>query len=234
MITVVCFLWSDPARQRSYTFGHEHVRVLKRMVERHLSLPHRFVCLTDDKIEDIECIPLDWRTHVEGTCGLKLQVWRPDIGETLGPRILVLDLDIVVTGDITPIAGRTESVVLFRNPNHIAGGRRAFYQGSVQLITAGARPHVWSNLFKPWAGNVINSRFGGFEQAWLSEMLSWEAEATWSGADGIYGAGRIGDYSNNTIADLPDNARIVVFAGNREPSQPEMQQKFPWIERFYR
>jgi hypothetical protein len=202
------------------------------MVARHLSLPHRFVCLTDEKIEGIECIPLDWRSHVPGTCGLKLQVWRPDIGETLGPRILSLDLDIVVTGGLGELVHRDESVVLFRNPNYIEGGRRAFYQGSVQLLDAGARPHVWANLFKPWARNVINSRFGGFEQAWLSEMLSWD-EAYWDARDGIYGAGRLGDV-RGIGTELPPNARIVVTPGDREPSQSETQHRHPWIKEHYR
>jgi len=80
---------------------------------------------------------------------------------------------------------------------------------------------------------VINQRFGGFEQAWLSEMLPWDLPF-WSNQDGIYGAGRIGDWSTTNVVDeLPEGARIVVFPGNREPSQEHVREKFAWVEEHY-
>lgn len=236
MISVTTFLWSDPARQRSYTFGPEHVITLRNMVARHLKLPHEFVCVTDRShiAEGIRCIPLDDRTHVPGTCGRKLTIWAPDAAERIGKRILSLDLDMVIVDDITPLIDRPEDCVLFHNPNYADGGRRAFYQGSIQLMTAGSRPQVWSEFFLPTMRHRINRRFGGFEQAWLSECLPWN-EAHWSHEDGIYGAGRIGDWSDKTVVrDLPANARIVVFPGAREPSQAHVKEKFPWVEAAYR
>jgi hypothetical protein len=233
-LAVICFFWSDPARRRNYSFTHDHVRVLKSMVARNLSVPHRFVCATDDAVAGVETVALDWTTHVPGTCGLKLMAWRPDAAEVFGAqRILLLDLDIVVTGSLDRLVERTEDIVMFRNPNYVDGGRRAFYQGSVQLIRCGARPHVWQLRQKPWAQALTNVRFGGHEQAWLSEMLPWD-EAYWDKSDGIYGAGRLGDNGETIGTALPENARIVVFAGNREPSQPEMRAKHPWIEEHYR
>jgi hypothetical protein len=232
MISVTCFLWQDEHRQRSYTFGPEHVITLRNMVARHLRLDHEFVCVTDrDHIADgIRCVPIDDRTHVPGTCGRKLTIWAPDAAERIGKRILSLDLDLVITADITPLIDRPEEVCLFRNPNYVEGGRRAFYQGSIQLMTAGSRPQVWTEFFEPSMPLRINSRFGGFEQAWLSETLPWD-EAHWDHRDGIFGAGRIGDWSTTNVSDnLPEGARIVVFPGNRIPSQPHVMQKFPWIE----
>lgn len=233
-LTVCTFFWHDPARQRSYTFTHDHVRVLKGMVDRHLSLPHRFVCITDDRIDGIETVPIDWRTHVPGTCGIKLMAWRPDIGEVLGcERVLTLDLDIVLVASIEPLVSRVdEPVTLWRNPNYVQGGRRAFYQGSVQLHDAGAHPEVWTEIFRPGAARIVNRRFGGFEQAWLSEVLPWDLPH-WTSADGLYGAGRIGDHTAGVGGELPANARIVSFPGNRAPHQSEMQERFPWLKEHY-
>lgn len=233
MITVVCFYWQDPGRQRSYTFNHDHVRILRNMVERHLSLPHRFICITDDKIDGIETVPIDWRTHVPGTCGVKLMHWRPDIGELLGERIACLDLDLVAVSGLEPIFDRPEPAVLWRNPNYIEGGRRAFYQGSVQLHDAGAHQEVWTGIFRPGALKIVNRRFGGFEQAWLSEVLPWDLPH-WTNRDGLYGAGRLGDTRPGVGTELPANARIVAFPGNREPSQTDVQQKHGWVREHYR
>lgn len=224
MVTVCCFLWSDPERKRSYTYGPEHVRILKSMVERNLTLPHRFVCITDETIEGIETVPLDWSKHVPGTCAVKLMAWRPDMGEVLGKRILLFDLDIVITGGLDDIAGRTEDVVLFRNPN-FPKPRRAFYQGSIQLFTAGARPQVWDDFDPQETPKWVNWRFGGMEQAWLSECLSWD-EAYFDHRDGIYGAGRLN-------GELPKNARIVVFPGERAPHQAEVQERLQWVKEHY-
>lgn len=235
MITVTSFLWSDNARQRSYTFDERHVITLRNMVARHLKLDHEFVCITDRAFiaDGIRCIPLDDRTHVPGTCGRKLTIWAPDAAERIGKRILSLDLDIVIVDGITPLVDRPEPTVLFRNPNYVEGGRRAFYQGSIQLMTPGSHPQVWDWFFHPHRKNIINRRFGGFEQAWLSEMLPWDL-AHWTDADGIYGAGRIGDWSTKTvIGDLPNNAKIVVFPGNRNVDQPEVTAKFPFIQEHY-
>lgn len=233
MIAVCCYYWQDSERQRNYSFTHDHVRILRNMVARNLTLPHKFICLSDETISDIETVPLDWRSHVPGTCGLKLQWWKPDFGSVVGAeRILGLDLDLVVTGSIDPLIDRPEDVVLFRNPNFSLERRRAYWQGSIQLFDAGARPKVWTEFFLPRARGIVNSRFGGFEQAWLSEALSWD-EAHWTDADGIYGLGRLGDVRPGVTTELPANARIVVTPGNRMPGQAELQAKHPWVAQHY-
>jgi hypothetical protein len=243
MISVTCFLWQDEHRQRSYTFDERHVITLRNMVARHLRLDHEFVCVTDrEHIADgIRCVPIDDRTHVPGTCGRKLTIWAPDAAERIGKRILSLDLDMVIVDDITPLIDRPEPTVMFKNPNFSVERRRAFYQGSIQLTTAGAHPEVWELFFHPHRKTLIDepgtwpprARFGGFEQAWLSEILPWDLPAL-TDEDGIYGAGRIGDWSNKTIVgDLPENAKIVVFPGNRNVDQPDVTQKFPFILEHY-
>lgn len=234
LITVFCSLWSDPHRRRNYVFDAGHVITLRNMLQRHLRMPHEFVCMTDKPLveEGIRCIPLDNRPHYDGTCGRKLTIWAPDASERIGKRILSLDLDIVIVDDITPLIDRPEDVVMFRNPNFSIERGRAFYQGSVQLMTAGSRPQVWDEFHSPTMPSRINSRFGGFEQAWLSEVLPWN-EAHWTDADGIYGAGRLGDVGETVGSHLPENAKIVVFPGNRMCDQPHVQEAHKWVAEHY-
>lgn len=235
MITVVTLLWHDPHRARDYTFNHDHVRTLQAMVRRHLSLPHEFICITDDDIEGVRCVPLDWTKHVPGTCFIRLMLRRPDIGAYLGgaTRIACLDLDCVITGSLDPIVNRKEDAVFWRNPNW-PQPRRAFYQTSIQLFDAGARPELWTDFDPLSTPKWVNRRFGGAEQAWVSERLPWD-EAHWDAGDGIYGAGRLfnGVMGEGVTTALPDNARIVFFPGNREPSQPEVQKLHPWVAAHY-
>lgn len=239
LLTVCSFLWDDNYRQRNYTFNENHVVTLRNMVQRHLSLDHEFVCVTDRRHigDGIRCIPLDDRCHVPGSCGRKLTIWAPDAAERIGQRILSLDLDIVIVDGITPLADRPEDVVMLKNPNYTPNGGRAFFQGSFQLIKAGSRPWVWELFHHPVRQSLIGhdkARFGGFEQAWLSEVLPWD-EAYLTQADGIWGAGRIGDWTDDVVHDkLPGGSRIIVFPGNREPSQSFVQDKFRWVSEHYK
>ena len=235
MLAVTTFFWADPDRKRDYTFTHEHVRILKSMVQRNLSIPHKFICVTDDKIDGIDTIPLDWSKHVPNTVYLRLMMRRPDFGELINAdRVLNLDIDMVVVGSLDSLVSRPEPSVFWRNPNFPQPGR-AFYQSSIQLFTPGDLSFLWSE-FDPEtqklpSGEDINWRFGGKEQAWISEMLPWNMPS-WDARDGVYGAGRmLSDQGIRTT--LPDNARIVSFPGNRMPDQPEVQEQHLWVKEHY-
>jgi hypothetical protein len=244
MLTVACYYWLDPARKRSYQLTPEDVRIWDRMVARNLTIPHRRVCITHrpDLIDFMETVPLDTTKHVPGTCLVKLMSHRPDIAGLLGDRICVMDIDCVVTGNLDPLFDRDEPAVWWKNPNYTEGGRRGFYQGSMQLFSAGARSFLWSD-FNQSSAQLINRRFGGAEQAWISERLntSWPepgwnwSDPCWTDADGVYGAGRLfnGRQGIGVQTELPENARIVFFPGDRAPSQPDVRDKHPWIAEHY-
>jgi hypothetical protein len=234
MLAIVSYFWRDPARDaqnRGYTFSHDHVRTLKSMVARNLKRDHRFVCVADEAIEGVETVPLDWRKHVPGTVCIRLMqhnaAWAR---ENLGERVLSLDLDVVITGSLDHIVSRPDDFIIFRNPN-FPKPQRAFYQSSVQLFSAGARPELWEDFDPEQTPRWMNWRFGGREQAWISERLEWN-EATFTEADGVYGAGRLG--GKGVGSELPENACIVSFPGAREPSQPQVQIANPWVREHYR
>lgn len=237
MLTVCCFLWHDPhAKHRAlYTYGAGHVRTLRAMVARHLQQPHRFVCVTDgaEDLGDVETVPLDTTCHVPGARFVKLQLFRPDIGNQLGDRILYMDLDTVIVGGLDVLVDRPEPLVLWRNPNHAPGNRRARYNTSIMLLTAGVRPDLWHDFDRHKTPAMLSQHVGGTDQAWISHRTSAD-EAHWTDADGIYGAGRLLDIVPGVQTTLPANARVVFFPGRREPSMPDIQKLHPWIEAHYR
>lgn len=225
------YYWRDAARDgRGYVFNHEHVRILRNMIERNLTVPHKFVCVTDDIVDGVETVPLDWRKHVPGTVFIRLMQHNTEWAKAnLGERILSLDLDIVVTGNMDRLVSRSEDFIIWRNPN-FPKPRRAPYQSSVQLFDAGARPELWFDFDPVETPKWVNRRFGGAEQAWISERLQW-SQAYFDHNDGVYGAARLG--GPGVHKELPANACIVSFPGAREPSQPETQAEFPWIKEHY-
>jgi len=246
MLIAASFFWKDPARQRQYQITAEDVRIWDNMVARNLTIPHRRVCVTHrpDLIDFMETAPLDLAKHVPGLCTVKLQAHKPGGIAKEGDRILLMDIDMVATGNLDPLVARDEPAVWWKNPNYAEGGRRGFIQGSMQLFTVGATAHLWSDFCSKRTPAMLNRRFGGGEQAWISERMNtawpepgWEWDVPhWTEADGVYGAGRLvnGQMGEGVQSELPENARIVFTPGDRSPSQPEMQAKHPWIAEFYR
>lgn len=242
-LTVACFFWVDDSRQRNYQITPEDVRIWDSMIERNLKVPHHRVCVTHraDLVENfISVIPLDLEKHVPGLCTVKLQAHKPGGVAKEGDRVLLMDVDCVVTGNLDPLVDRDESFVGWKNPNFTVGGKRGFVQGSMQLFTVGATAHLWREFDPKRTPGWLNRRFGGGEQAWISERLNtaypepgWEWDVSrWTEASGVYGAGRLmnGKMGAGVQSELPGNARIVFFPGDRSATEPSVQQMHPWIK----
>jgi len=230
MITVVCFLWFDPKSPKPYQYDSSYVHELKKRIDKHLTLPHEFVCISDRQIKEIKTLPIDWTTYLPGTRFAKLSLFRPD-GPLKGKRVLYLDLDCVLTDNIDPIVDRPEDLVLWRNPNFGQPGR-AFYNTSIMLHTVGTRPEFWDGFNRLAVANAYQETgWGGTDQMWVSYLASRE-EAHWTDADGIYGHGRLGDSVEGAGTKLPDNARIVFFPGNRTQRTEEVLARSPWVKEY--
>ena len=253
MLHVASFFWLDPARQRQYQITPEDVRIWDNMVARHLTIPHRRVCVTHrpDLIDFMETVPLDMAKHVPGLCTVKLQAHKPGGVAKEGDHVLLMDIDCVVTASLNPLvqapdhpAAQMPHAVWWKNPNFEVGGRRGFIQGSMQLFTVGATTHLWEDFDPRSTPAWLNRRFGGGEQAWISERLNtaypepgWDwGVPHWTEEHGVYGAGRLvnGKMGEGVQSELPQNARVVFTPGDRSPSQPEMVAAHPWIAEHYR
>ena len=93
MKNVLCVKWGNK-------FSAEYVNKLYSMVERHLSLPHRFVCLTEDPTglnSEIETKPL-LRKELKHSY-TKFELFEKELHDITG-QILFLDLDVVINNSI--------------------------------------------------------------------------------------------------------------------------------------
>ena len=92
---IVACVWTGTKYQAEY------VHRLHRAVMRHLPIPHRFVCLTDRARDlrgtGIECVHADYPGW-----WAKMELFKPEWRE--GERVVFLDLDTVIVGDLSPLA----------------------------------------------------------------------------------------------------------------------------------
>lgn len=235
MLDVVCFKWRPPTGYRS-TFGPETVNVLRAMVARHYRKPHRLTCITDDPAgidADVRIVPL-WSDYADvpsphggknPACYRRLKVFSAEAAEIIGPRFVTIDLDVVITGDLSALWDRPEDFVMWGDTNPLPGSH---YNGSMLLMTAGARRQVWDR-FDPHTSpaHALKARCWGSDQGWVSYCLG-PGEARWNKADGVY------SYRNHlqSTGALPPNARVVVFHGAVDPWDARAQA-LPWVRQHW-
>lgn len=234
MLTVVCWRWKPASEQFRSVFRPQTVTMLRDMVARHYPRPHRFVCVTDAPKEldqDIETIPDfgDFNTLGAPTgprnpsCYRRLRAFHPDIASVFGPRFIMLDLDTVIVRDVTPIFDRADDFVMAGDTNP-----KTHYNGSLLLMTAGARPKVWTDFDPPGSiKRAYRAGHHGSDQAWISFCLG-PKEKKFTKADGVY------SFRNDlqTTRTLPADARLVIFHGRIKPWSAEATA-YPWIKEHY-
>lgn len=236
MLEVCTFKWKPLKGYRS-KFTGEHVNILANMVARNYKHPHRFTCITDDAsgIDNaIRVIPL-WKDHRDlpsaygsrnPSCYRRLKVFSKEAEQIIGPRFVVLDLDMVITDDLSPLWDRPEDFVILKSATPPP---RYLYNGSMLMMSAGVREKVWTEFdpIKSPLETRVKQMFGS-DQAWISLKLG-PGEATWDTVDGVYSY-RIHLARSGGV--LPQNARIVSFHGDVDPWSPEAQ-KLKWVRKHY-
>lgn len=219
-LAVVCWKWVG---WRGEMYKAHHVNVLKRMVEKNLKIPHRFVCVTDDPTGvQAETIKIwnDPEVMVQGkrpNCYRRLKIFSNEAKRIFNAdRILSIDLDCVIFDDITPLVTDHD----FR----IMQGKASPLNGSMFMHRLGTLPKVWET-FGCNAPDLVRRRematkvrMFGSDQAWMSYCLP-DAK-TWTAQDGAY-------HFTLLKGDVPDDARICFFAGSHKPWNPYIAEKAP-------
>jgi lipopolysaccharide biosynthesis glycosyltransferase len=207
-------------------YPDKYVHKLKKSVEFYLGLEEdfkikefSFVCLSDREIEGVETIPLPRGSEAENFEGWwhKINLFHPKIFPE-GARVLYLDLDVVVTGDLTGLTlqwtGEPLTMVYNFGPNR----SHCAHNSSVMLWTAGDERilPVWLE-FQNRSGEIMRSLHG--DQCWI-----WRALRE-----------NIANFPRDFIASYkydvrgkpgPDGqVRVVVFHGNPKPESC----REPWI-----
>lgn len=190
-LLVMAWLWRQPGGRT--LFNATHVNIWAAQIRRHCTLDIELACVTDmpegiDASIRIIAPPgfhdglqtQKWRGG-RPSCYRRIALFRPDAADVFGAeRIVSMDLDVVIGGRIDSILDRPEDIVLCASSQT---GARWVYNGSMVLLTAGARPRVYTE-FTPERAEIASTQFVGSDQAWLAYALG-RGEATWTPADGV-------------------------------------------------
>jgi hypothetical protein len=240
MLSIVVFTWlplpnqkeSIPS-QKIIKYGESHVNTHYRMISDNLNIPFNYFLFTDNisghynsnikvcKLWDY-CRPL-------GGCYNRLFSFSKDMLPLVGDRAIYMDLDMIITGDITRLLDRDEDFVYYKMRNASGPGQRM--NNGMYMMTTGSRDFIWEEFISD-PQQAINMRKGaGTDQGWTNYRLDLENEAHWTqGVDGIY------DMRQDIIFGkgvLPENCKILMWPGPRDPSQKHWRKKYKFIEEYY-
>lgn len=159
---VICIKWGTK-------FGPEYVNRLYKMVEKNLSLPHRFVCFTDNSTgidKEIEIRPLPELNDdgIPDRMWKKLGLFANPLADLEGTA-LFLDLDIVIRESLDPFFEIEGSFLIAKDydfPRDIIGN------SSVYRFEIGRHADIIENFYNE--GKDIRQRYKN-EQAFLSYQM---------------------------------------------------------------
>ena len=233
MITVLCFKWAG-YRAKDYDCGA--VNRLRSMLARNLTVEHELVCCTDNAEginAGIRIVPMPKEALELPERYPKLYAFHPDGARLFGKRVALLDLDIVIVGNIDSILTRTEPFVGLETDGW-GNGSRFRFNTTFALFDGGAYPNIWSDFEYDRSREIVAAirrtrNRGGTDQHWVSYCLNNE------GAGYPHGGQEFETFHDlPDRAVLPDAARIISFGGAENPRLGECQRAAPWIMEHWR
>jgi len=226
ILSIVTFKWRDP-NYRYNELDHStarHVNILFNMLRRNMKVPFQPVCITDDPSgldPDIRVIKL-WDKHRDlGGCWNRLYIFSEDMKDLIGNRFAYMDVDTVITGDVTPIFSRPDPIIGWKAP-------RGHFGGGFWLMDAGIKDSIWSNFNADKALSLENFQKKGWtDQAWINHCLQDEDVPAIGPDDGVYLLQpRNGNFDMEDNR-YPENMTMAFFAGPRDPTD---FVNVPWVK----
>jgi hypothetical protein len=210
-VNVICMKWGTK-------YPAEYVNKLYSMVQRHLTLPHRFICLTDDKTgirPEVECFDLpviNVPQEYDYSPWRKLGMFSANLANLKG-KALFLDLDIVIVDSIDEFFTYSDKFSIIENWTQMG---RGIGNSSVYCFTIGAHADVLDYYHANMEEVLTNY---SNEQIYLSKKIGdidfWPASWCKSYKRHCIPKGVLGRYLKTPKA--PKDVKIVVFHGRPHP-----------------
>jgi hypothetical protein len=237
MVNVICIKWGT-------RYGPEYVNRLYHMVSRNLSLPFRFVCLTDDTTgleSGIETLPIpemDIPAKHAVSPWRKLTLFSSELGNLKG-KALFLDLDVVIVQSIDCFFSHSQKFTIIENWTQRGQG---IGNSSVYCFEIGRHTDVL-DYYKAHTDEVLRQHKN--EQIFLSRRIGdidfWPAE--WCRSFKFHAIPK-GPLRYFKAPRLPEGCRILVFHGHPHPHEAvvgdyrgRLRKYFkpaPWIEDYWK
>lgn len=238
IVNVVCLKWGTK-------FGPEYVNNLYYMVQRNLTIPFRFICITEISTglhKSIDILPLPNFKEPPAKYLKKCSAWRKialldrEYHDIKG-KIMMLDLDVVIIDNIDCFFTYTDKFAMPENwsqPNRMVG------QASVLCFDFGKYPQ----LLDKWTNDPA-SVYKNYEteQVYIPQALGTE-DSEWFPVEWVRSfkahcmpGGILNSFVTPQKDKIPKGAKIIAFHGNPNPPEAivgEWGAPVPWYKKWYK
>ena len=236
MISIVSWLWHDPIYKHPLLPGYYNI--MYAMLQRNITIPDwRFVVMTDDTegfdpgivlhaLPKTKAVPA---RHPFGakfpSCYQRLWLFSDEARE-LGDRVINIDVDAVIVGNIDHILTREESFVGWTDPQF----KWKKTAGGLYSLQTGAHTDVWDD-FDANRSPIIAKEAGmfGSDQGWMSHKL-YPPPGEYTRKDGAYYA----KWLPRNGKDLNEEARIIQTPGELKPWNQHAHRAYPWMRTHWK
>lgn len=235
-VNVVCLKWGD-------AYSPDYVNNLYSMVSRNITLPFRFICLTENSQDirsEVEIWPLpefeepSWEYARYCQAWRKLALFQSGLADMKG-KVLFLDLDVVIMNNIDCFFSFSNKLSIIENwyqPGQLVGQASAicFDSGKDEILLQ----HYLDDPIKVLkeykteqayiTGYLGKEGFDYFPKGWC---ISFKKHCMPSGFARFFSA----------KVKEPNNAKIVVFHGRPNPPDAikgQWGKVLPWYKRWYK
>lgn len=225
MLTVITLKWGT-----KYTSAH--VNILYRSLLRHLNAPFKMVCFTDDEHgldDNIIKRPL-WDNPLNLEMNYrKLKVFDPSIAGEFNHNFLLMDIDAVITGDLSILSDATSNMIW---KSKSQGKKNMVYNTSIVRIVDDSYSHMWKLFIENPSYYIREAKtvdgWVGSDQAIVSYFVKGNID-TVTEDDGFVS---IRDHKALIKNSIPRNVRYVSFYGGvyGDPHDPNLRKTYHWID----
>ncbi len=235
MIYIACLKYGNK-------YGPKYVNILKNMISRHLSLPHKFICFTentkglDPEIQTID-LPDMGLSGEKKAWWYKLKAFDKDL--PLKGTLLFLDLDLVIISNIDRLFEyQSKKFCIIQDFHRIGDPNYPIKNSSVFRLELGTYSNVWDDFIK-FKEQIVQGFQG--DQDWISAKVQdailwphdWIISYRWELKMRLdKDPSKHISYSDDSQP--PRNCSIIVFHGEPSPHHVvDLNSPDPLIKRHW-
>ena len=217
---VVCLKWGDK-------YGPDYVNKLYNMVQRHLTIDHEFVCLTENSKNldsGIKILDLELMDSIEGWW-YKPTIFNPELG--LNGTILFLDLDMIIFRNIDKLFSyHPGEFIIIRDFNRHVIPNYDKFNSSIFRLDTGQHAQVYHDYMadkvsisrrfqgdQDWLRFSIKNKYTYWPNEWI-QSYKWEMRGKPRMSHGPRGSR---DFELKGDPKILDETSIAVFHGDPNP-----------------
>jgi len=217
----ICAVWMGDG------YSEDYPRRLFAGIERHITVPHRKVLITDKQVDFVDVVIQPPKLPVTKLWWYKLFLFAQNNG--LADNIFYLDLDVVITGNVDKFISYSDEFCITQDFNRHLIPKYHVSNSSVMCFDRTKWFHLWDKFTQNVSGITSQHRGDqdfitqelGNNKVWFPRewAMSWKWEVKGGGITRNRGGNNVEYKLDQHEWELHKDTSLVVFHGSPDPHE---------------